>query len=129
MIRKEQIVLTTPAGGIAGTATSSHPISGRILEVRNPGTGLDSGGTADYTITRNADGGTILALTNVAGPWQYQPRVATHSVTGGTTNYAAGIGPVLDPGGVPCDDYVTVVIAQGGTAASGTIIFHYDDRL
>ncbi|MCR4340777.1 MAG: hypothetical protein NUW01_12925 [Gemmatimonadaceae bacterium] len=119
-----QIVVTTGATG-AGTASSGEPWSGFVVEVRNGGTILDSGGSADYTITRKDDGGTILALTNVAAsPWQYQPRPATHTVTGGTTNYAAAVGPVLSPQGVPVDGYVQVVIAQGGTSVSGTLDFY-----
>lgn len=125
-VRKLPIRVETNAFG-AGTVVSEMPVSGFILEVRSgaQGTALDSGGTADYTFTRKGDGGTILAVTNQTSPWQYQPRPATHSITGGTTNYAAGVGPVLSPAGVPCDDYVQVVIAQGGTSVAGTVFVHY----
>lgn len=128
MVSVEAIAVTTDAAG-AGTALSSKPISGRIVEVRMPNAGTaitSTGGTADFTLTRVADGGTVLAATNQNAPWQYQPRPAAHTTSGGTTAYAAGVGPVPDSRGVPCDDYLQLVVAQAQPSKSGTVYVHYE---
>lgn len=108
------------AGG--GTFLSVRPISGEILSIRCPGTAL--GGTADFTFTRRADGGTILVVTDGAGPWQYQPRDPTHTLSGGTTFYSAGSSPVGDVG-VPIDDHLKCVVAQGAASATQSIVVYY----
>ena len=85
-----------------------------------------SAGTTDLTITRVEDGGTVLAVSNVTPPFQYQPRRAVHSDTGGTTAYALGIGPVVDAGaGIPIDGYLSVVWAQGTTTAGTATLWVY----
>ena len=100
-----------------------HGLPMEILEVRLPNSGTviaNSGGTTDFTLTRLSDGGTVLAVSNVAAPFEYHPRRAVHSDTGGTTAYATGVGPVVDAGGgIPIDDHLQVVWAQG-SAAGGT---------
>ncbi len=124
-IARYAVEVTSGADG-AGTATTPYPISGEVVEIRvpNDGTALMSGGTADLTVTRDTDGGTVFAGVNLTPPFQYAPRPAVHTTTGGTTNYAAGVGPVLDPAGVPVDDYLTVVVAQGLATKSATVYIH-----
>lgn len=123
-VTKVEVVLSTNATG-GGTAQSGAPVSGHVAEVRLASSALLAGGTADLTVTRLHDGGTILKLTNAsAAPFQYQPRPAQHTTSGGTTEYAGAVGPVLDPLGVPCDDFLKVVIAQGAQSAAGTLVFH-----
>ena len=124
MIRCDRITITTGATG-AGTVLSTAPISGEVLSVRLIGTGLNSSGaTADYTFTRKNDGGTILAVTNVDAPWEYHPRDAVHTTTGGTTQYGLSSSNVMT-GGIPIDDYMQWVVASAGSAASGTAYIHY----
>lgn len=120
-----EIPITTDAAG-AGTALSVRPLAGEIVEIRLPlaGTALTTGGSADFTFTRNRDGGTVLAVTDQVAPFQFQPRPAVHSVTGGTTAYAVGVGPVTSPAGVPINDHLKVVIAQGALSKAGTIFVH-----
>lgn len=126
MIRCETITMTSGATG-AGTVVSKWPLSGEILSIRMSGTALNGlGSTADFTFTRQNDGGTVLAVSNVDAPWQYQPREASHTVTGGTTGYSLGVGPVLTHG-VPIDDYLVCVVAQGGSAASAAAYVYYED--
>lgn len=124
-IARYAVEVTSDASG-AGTATTPYPVSGEIVEVRvpNAGTALMSGGTADLTITRATDGGTVFAGSNVAPPFQYAPRQQVHTTTGGTTNYASGVGPVVDPAGIPVDDYLTVTVAQGLASQSATVYIH-----
>lgn len=125
-MRCAKIDLTTNASG-AGTALSSYPISGEILHIRYP-TGLLSTGSVDYTFTRATDGGTILALTNQASPWEFSPRLPIHSLTGGTTAYNTGVGPVMSDMGPPCDDYLQVVVAQGAASKTDRIYVYYEEQ-
>lgn len=120
-IREREMTLAVDAAG-GGTFLSDRPIEGEILSIRCGGTAL--GGTADFTFTRRADGGTVLAVTNGAAPWQYQPREASHTLTGGTTAYNAGVGPVGDMG-VPIADYLKCVVAEGTPNASQTVQIYY----
>ena len=127
MIRCETITITSGATG-AGTAVSERPFSGEIVSVRmaQAGTALTSGGTADFTITRLNDGGTVLAVTNQLAPWQFQPREAAHSITGGTSAYSTGVGPVLTHGPL-IDDYLQVVVAQAVPNKSANVFVYYED--
>ncbi len=126
-VNRQEIAVTVDAAG-AGTVLSSRPISGKIVEVRmdDAGTALTgTGGTADFTLTRNRDGGTILSAANQSAPWQYQPRAAAHSTSAGTTAYALGVGPVYGDG-IPCDDHIKLLVASGQPSASGTVFVHYE---
>jgi len=126
MIRCETITIATGALG-AGTAISTAPLSGEILSIRLPGTALNgAGSTADFTFTRQNDGGTVLAVSNVNAPWQYQPREVVHTVAGGTTVYGLSATNVMTHG-VPIDDYLVCVVAQGGSATSTDCFVYYED--
>ena len=120
-MRLYELPITTDAVG-AGTATTVYPLSGEIVGVRELG---HTSGTADWTLTRTADGGTVLALTDVAAPWDRQPRSAAHSTTGGTTAYSTGVGPVYD-GGIPIDGYLKAVVAQAGSVVAGTVYIYVE---
>lgn len=128
-VQRIPLSITTDAAG-AGTATTPAPVNGWVLEVRmaNAGTSLTVGGSADFTVTRLVDGGTIWAESNVSAPFVRSPRPAQHTTAGGTTSYATGIGPVLDPRGVPVDDYAQIVVAQGALSASGTVYLFVEGR-
>lgn len=118
MIRCEQIVVTTDAAG-AGTALSERPLSGVIREIRmaTAGTVLTAGGSADFTFTRLTDGGTVMVLTNQQAPFTVAPSQPYHSLAGAV----AGTASVP---GVPIDDHLRVVVAQGALSKSGTIYVH-----
>ena len=122
-----QFPVTTNAWG-GGTVTTEYPLSGEVIEVRLPnnGTALTGGGTADFTITRTVDGGTILAAANVAAPFTYYPRGAVVTTGAGTTAYQVGGQSVYDTGaGVPVDGYVQVEIAQGSVSGAATLYMYY----
>ena len=118
------IVLTPDAAG-AGTALSARPISGYILEIRAPNAAsqLTAGGSADFTITRNADGGTVLSVSNQSAPFSFQPRQVLHTAVGGTAT-----GPAYLDRGVPIDDHLRIVVAQGALSTSGTVFVHVEGR-
>ncbi|MCK9628451.1 MAG: hypothetical protein M0R37_07655 [Bacteroidales bacterium] len=114
MIRYKELVLTTGADG-AGTVTDG-PINGEIIEVFSEGTAWSA--TADFTLTRAAFGGTILALTDAQEPFDYYPRVAlVSSATAAITDSS---------GRIPCDGNVTLVVAGAGSVVPGTVTVVYD---
>jgi len=122
-----ELVLTTDAAG-AGTVDSTAPVCGEIVSVRVPNAGttiMGGGGTADFTITRLRDGGTILAAANQTAPWELNPRLPAHTTSAGTTAYAVGVGPVTT-GGPPVDGYIRVVMSGGTPSAgkSGTVYLY-----
>lgn len=122
-VSREQFIVTVDSAG-AGTVTSSV-VSGVVLEVRSQSTGLLTGGSADITLTRVEDGGTVIAITNQsAAPFSYYPRPGANSVTAGTTSYAVGIGPVPAEG-VPVDGELKLVVAQAAPSTSGTVNVYY----
>ncbi len=122
-----QLALTTNSAA-AGTA-STRLFSGEIVSVRlgNAGTALvGPGATATFKLTDAVTGGTILNLTGVTAPFQYQPRNLIHTTSGGTTFQAAGtVGGAWDPSGVAFAGSVTAVVTQGGTSTAGTVYITY----
>ncbi len=120
-ISRIEAVIVRDATG-AGTLISG-PVSGEVLEIRVPNAGTawtnggTAGGTADLTITRLRDEGTICALSNLLPPVQIQPRTVVNDVTGGGS-------AILSQRGVPVDDHLKIVIAQGVASVSGTVFIH-----
>jgi hypothetical protein len=118
-VSKHTLTVSTDATG-AGTVTHGV-ITGEVLEVRQSGTAL--AGTATYTLTRleggGDNGGTILAYTATANPWQVAPRQPTHSVAGGAALYAASGTAVY--GTIPVDGEVRLVVAAAGSVVSGSV--------
>lgn len=118
-INFQSVAITTDSSG-AGTASFPRPINGYVLEVRSNAASYAAG--ADFTITRKgAMGGTIIAITNNIGPWQYQPRADLHTTGAGTATAGTAFGLI------PVSGEVQVVVAQGGNATSGTIHIMYDE--
>lgn len=132
------IVQQIPRGGLAtfilesdasGNASAStlRGIEGEVLTISmgSGGTILcGTGGTTDFTITRTLDGGTIASLSNVAPPFRYQTHEPVHSLTGGTTAYTLGTGPVLTDA-IPVWGSVTVAAAQCQPLQLGTVYLRY----
>lgn len=123
-IERIPFVITTGTNA-SGNAVSPYPIEGKILEFVSAGSSaaasvFNSGGTATLTATRSGDGGTVAAFTAITAPFQRALRPLVTSTTAGTA-----VGYDLT-GGVPCADYLTLTVTQGGTAASGTVYLYYD---
>ena len=121
------MIVSTDADG-AGTVTSGGPVCGYVVEVRLPNVGSQlASSTADWTFTRQLDGGTILALSNQDAPFQVFPARRLTNEGGGTTAYALGIGPVVQAG-IPVDDYVVLTVAQADASQSGTLFLSVEGR-
>lgn len=112
MIRRHAIVFTTNASG-AGTVLSPEPLMGDVVLIRQDAGDAPGTATADYTLTRHDDGGTIAAITNTVDPFEVSPVVTLHQGTtvAGTASYP----------GVPCDGHVKLVIAGAEASVEGTI--------
>lgn len=119
MIRCETlaVTVTAAAGNAGGTVTTTRPIVGEVVQIRNPGTAL--GSTADYTLTRVSDGGTVFAGVDVAGPWEFNP-VVTTSLKSGTTLAGTASMP-----GVPCASHLQLVVGSAVASNSGTLHIYY----
>lgn len=113
--RAERIVFETDSSG-SSSVLSARPVCGRVVEVRVPDAGAvwTAGGSADVTVTRREDGGTVLAVTNVSAPFSYRPVPVVHTTSGAV----AGTATVA---GVLVDDHVRVTVAQAAPSTAGTV--------
>lgn len=123
MIDYIPLVVSCDASG-NGSVTSDRQLDGYIVEATafNGGTTITVGGTTDFTFTRASDGGTLFQLLNHQAPFCSYPARNLVNVTGGTTAYALGIGPVVEAG-VPVSGYVTMSVSSGRVnGAAATIV-------
>ena len=104
----------------AGTAVSTYPLSGLVEEIRCQSGFGGTAGTADFTFTRSQGGGTILVVTDGTAPWSRLPRAQIADTTG------TAVSGVYDS--IPIDDYVQMLVAQGGSVVAGTVSFYYTAR-
>ncbi len=115
---RHAVTITTDAEGAAEVYTPA--VTGRVLGVRLviPGSGgLDAG--TDLTVTAEATGEAILAVTNQGGSSaSYYPRQPIHGATGAALEYATGFAQV-EPITLVADR-VKIVVAQGGNVTTGT---------
>lgn len=106
----EELVITNDDSG-AGTARTNRPIWGHVSEVRFNGATVFIG-SGTVSLTRDVDGGTILAGAPGSGTWSYAPRQSEHT---------QALGSIGADAYIPVDGYFTATIAGGGSAALGTI--------
>lgn len=112
-LRRQVLSLTTTSGG---AASGEITLSGYVAAIRV--TGFD--GSADVTIS--APGKAILTVTGVDAEETYYPRTPVHAVADGGV-IEGGYSPIILIG-----DKVTVTIANGGNAQTGTIKFDMADQ-
>lgn len=110
-----------------GGTVQTRPINGRVVHIRIPKDApVLLGGSADITITRANDGGTVGAFTNApTSGVEYSPTIPAQSNSGGSTAYAAGFGPV-PAGGYPVDGHLNVVVLQGAVSGAGTAFVYVE---
>jgi len=114
------VSITTDADG---NGTGYTPVvTGKVQTIRyiKPASG-GYADTVDFTITADASGESVLAVSNVTASATYAPRQATCTTAGAASLYAAG-GAAVNDGIVLANDRVKIVVAQGGDTRSGT--FH-----
>lgn len=113
---REVVTLVTDGAGAATGYTNN--VTGRILSITYVKTDFANG--VDFTITAEATGESILALTDQNTAATFYPRAATCSVAGAASLYAAGGTAVTDRIAV-ANDRIKVVIAQGGATKTGAV--------
>lgn len=114
--------VTVDASGNA-TAYTSAVLNGRVLTVIYTADGTSPfDNTVDFTITGETSGQNVWTESNLTASKTVAPRQATHSTAGVASLYAAG--------GTAVQDYVwlatervKIVIAQGGNAKTGRLVF------
>jgi hypothetical protein len=123
MIRKFSVAATTNGSGAATVYTPY--LSGYIESIQYVKTDFADG--VDFTITAEATGESILALTDQNTATKVFPRAATHSTAGVAAVYASGGTAVNDRIAVS-RDRVKIVVAQGGDTKSGTFVITVSDH-
>ena len=118
-MQRQRVSFTTAADGSASAEFSRTVNAGELCAVLwNKGT-CDAG--VDFTLaTSGADGsGTVFAVANANASAKYYPRAAANLATDGSalTWY---VEPILD-------GKVTLTIAQGGNAKTGSMVILYED--
>lgn len=104
----------------SGAATwKVGPISGRLISIgyRKDGT-TPYTDTVDIAVTTTETNQTLWSEANVTASKQVAPRQPTHTNAGAAVVYASGGEPVRDHY-VLADDYIQVVLAQGGDTKRG----------
>lgn len=102
-----------------GSATAySEVVTGILAQLRYVKTDFADG--VDFTVTAEATGETLWAQENVNASVTVAPRQALHTTAGAAALYASGGTAVLGPIAL-ANDRIKVVVANGGSAKSGTI--------
>jgi hypothetical protein len=78
--------------------------------------------TVDMTITSEATGQSLVSRSNVAAAFVANPRVPTSDAAGTAALYAAG-GTAIQDKIALANDFIKIVLAQGGNAKKG--VFHF----
>lgn len=115
-VERHVVSLTTNSSGDATGYTPN--VNGRVLGIRYVKNDFANG--ADFTITADATGESILALTDQNASGSFYPRVPTHTTAGAAALYAAG-GTAVNDRIALANDRVKIVVAQGGDTKTGTV--------
>lgn len=116
-IRSVSASITTNGSG-AATAYTTDVLGGGFVESITITGSLDAG--ADLTITDDNTSAPVITLSNT-NSGTFRPRGATHDTAGAASLYAAGGTAVTDK--IAVTGKIKVVVAQGGSAVSGTVTF------
>lgn len=113
---RHSVTLTTDGSGDATGYTAN--VTGRVLSVQYVKTDFADG--VDITVTAEATGQAILALTDQNTAGVFYPRAQVHGPTGTALTYD-GTRTVNEPVTVVFDR-VKVVVAQGGDTKTGEVV-------
>lgn len=114
-VERHVVTLTTDASG--DVIGYTPVVSGRVLGVRYVKTDFANG--ADITVTAEATGEAILALTDQNASGTFYPRQQVHGATGTGLTYD-GTRTMNEPVAV-ANDRIKIVVAQGGDTKTGTV--------
>lgn len=118
IIKQEILTITVNASG-DGSASTSRNISGLLYSIRYIKTDYADG--IDFTVAsaKAAATETLFTGTNVNASATYAPRMDAHTVTG----TAQSANNIL----IPFVGALTVTVAQGGNAKTGTFVLTWLD--
>lgn len=118
----QQIYSTALTTDGAGAASAVVPMEGALnaglLHAVYVDIGTWAAGGVDITITDTQTGLALLTLTNLAASGRYMPRAALHDTAGNAIASAYGAAPV--------GYAVSIAVAQGGAAATGTVYLYVE---
>lgn len=128
-MRRFVVSITTATGG--GATGYSNRVSGKFAGIRYVKNGTASAAfasTADFTITDEQTGRSLLSVTNVNATTDYDVRAPLVTATGGARTYSTGtaaLRAVADM--IPIGrSRVKIVVAQGGNTKTGTFHVYVD---
>lgn len=122
-IKVQRLTLTTDASGDVVASTRDFVGLLHALVYVPGASGLDTG--ADVTVTDKTTLTTLWAATNAGTSTLHrQPRCPTVDAANAASLYAAGGEPVEDRYAIVGG--ITVTVAQGGNAKTGSIYFVYE---
>lgn len=122
-LRRFEVTVTTDGSGDA-TAYSPY-LSGYVHSIQYVKTDYADG--VDFTITGEANAQAIWAESNVNAAVTKAPRLATCSVAGVASLYAAG-GTAVEDRIALSRDRVKIVVASGGATKTGKFVIMVDDN-
>lgn len=122
MLHFDRVTFTTDASG--DDTVYSRPFVGLLHAVRYEYIDGDTG--ADFTITDEATGIALLTVTNAGtASLTIMPRGATVGTTNAASLYA-GAGTAVEDR-LPVCGRIKTVVAQGGNAKTGALVFVWDE--
>lgn len=126
MVRKCAINITTAADGSASGNTPVLTGYVRAISyVPHGATPLDT--NADVVFTAHASGAPILTQANIGTASRtWHPRTPTHASADGSAALYAAAGQAVNTEIPVCDECISLVVANGGNALSGTFHLYID---
>lgn len=112
-------VAAGPTDGSGNGTFFTPAFTGKIVQIRYVAVDYTAG--VDFAITLEGTGENVWTENNVNASTTRAPRQPTHDVNGAAALYAAGGTAVLEQIAA-ANDRIKIVIAQGGSAHTGT--FH-----
>jgi hypothetical protein len=124
-MRRIKVTLTTASDG-STTLGYSGQVSGKLHSVTYVPDGTNPfANTADFAITCEKTGESLISRTNVSAGFTAYPRAPVSDAAGTASLYAAGGTAVQDRIGIG-GDRIKVSVAQGGNSKTGVFYFILD---
>lgn len=115
-VQRHSVAITVDA---SGDGTGFTPVvTGRVVSIQYVKTDYANG--IDFVVTGETSGIAVMTGTDVNASATFAPRMATHSIAGAASLYAATFA-VLDHIYV-AKERIKIVVAQGGVSTSGTFL-------
>jgi len=117
---RKTVTVTTDGTGAATEYTTGPVLKGRVMLIAYTKDDFTNG--VDFTITTADTGQSLWVEENVNASKTISPRQATHAIDGTASLYVA-LGEPVEDHILAVNERLKIVIAQGGSATSGTFVF------